>query len=150
MKRFLPIILALVVVGGVAVYVHASPDGRVYSYSVLVNLLRRHPGDWLGRTVLVRAQAEDTGYLPGPAMRLYDPASVVAPLALHPGPANPLLSLMRRAPLIGPLVPGLRRLDLEQPAVYRILLERGHGWDCQFMPTPCYSAVLLDAFPFPD
>jgi hypothetical protein len=154
LKVFLPIILALMVAIGVVIEIadHApvSSDGRVYSYPVLVDLLRRHPGDVLGRAIRLRAQAEDTNHQPGPAMRLADPAGALGPLALHADPENPLLALTRRLPVLGRLVPAPQRLDLDQPAVYRVLLERGRGWDCLFMPTPCFAAVLLGAYQVPE
>jgi hypothetical protein len=154
MKAFLLILLVLVVVIGIVIGVvgHAQvrPAGHVYSYPALVALLRRHPGAWLDRTILVRAQAEDTSHQPGPAMRLADPTGTLAPLALRAGPENPFLSLTRRIPVVGRLLPAPQQLNLDQPAVYHIRLERGHGWDCLFMPTPCYAAVLLGAYQVPD
>lgn len=150
MKALLPIILVIAVTATVALYLTTRSDSHVYSYTALIDALRRHPGEVLGHTLLVRAQAEDTSFLPGPAMRLYDPQSTDLPLALHPGPANPVFALLRGGPLIGALIPGVQRPDLDYLAVYRVRIERGRGMDCLFMPTLCYRAVLLDAAPFPE
>jgi hypothetical protein len=149
MKALVPIVLALAVALGVAVYMRTAPGGRVYSYPALIDQLQRHPGDWLGHTLRVRAQVEDTSHIPGPDARLYDPDSALMRIALHTHPISPFISLIRRAPEIGRLIPGLPQLNLDRPAVYRIRIERGQGWDCLFMPSPCFSAELLDFYQYP-
>jgi hypothetical protein len=61
------------------------------------------------------------------------------------GPANPLLALLRRLPLVGRLVPGPQLLRWGRPAIYRVQVQDAAGRSPN--ATRHYAAVLLDPAP---
>jgi hypothetical protein len=69
----------------------------------------------------------------------------VLPLSL--GPADPLLALLRRLPLVGRLVPGPQVLRWGKPTIYRVQVQDVAG------PSPNaalpYRVLLLDPGPYP-
>lgn len=120
--------------------------GSVYTVADVERQVSRDPADWIGRIVLVRGQP--VSYLlqapDGIVMQigLVDPGRGhnARPLSLRWGEPDPLLSLLRRLPMVGRFAPRPRQLSWDTPAIYRIQLSRP--------PRGAYGgedAVLLDA-----
>jgi hypothetical protein len=127
----------------------------VYSVSDLRSHLAKDPRGWLGRGLLVRGEAiavacaEDAGTpVPCAPPRGYlidpDPSLAVEPLPLGWAGPDPLLTMVRRLPLVGPFIPAPRVVHWERVAVYRVQLRAATGL-CGV--PPCYEALLLDAAP---
>jgi len=127
-------------------------EAGVYSVNALARAVAPDPAPWMGRTVLVR------GLITVYYNRL-DPftfawrADLVAPgdagsarLALAPGPADPLLALLRRLPEVGRWAPRAQTLREGAIGTFRVQLRAVPGGSC----TSCYEALLLDAAPTSD
>jgi hypothetical protein len=132
MKPFAAALAGLVLAGGLALVVSTVFTGvgavaPVYTVSELRAGLADNRHAWLGHTVLVRGVALGPACPPNASCVLAWPALVDADatgpgssLPLSMGPANSLLALLRRLPLVGRLVPGPQRLRWGRPAVYRV------------------------------
>jgi hypothetical protein len=118
--------------------------------------LADNPHAWLGHTVLVRGVALRLGLglscpsnascpVAWPALVDADAPPLRSFLPLSMGPANPLLALLRRLPLVGRLVPGPQLLRWGRPASYRVQVQDAAGTS----PTGTrrYAAVLLNPAP---
>lgn len=123
--------------------------------------LREQPWHWLGRTVavrgIVRGSVVDQGVLkevllePFPA-NMQPPSDVVPvsvatqPLTILLGNAqqNPVLTLVRRIPILSRIVPNRQRTtDAGGWGVYRIrITDASDQPGCR--PRPCYRATALD------
>jgi hypothetical protein len=76
------------------------------------------------------------------SLRDPDPAAALDRLDLTWRPGDPLLTVLRRVPLVGGILPAPHVIRWDVVAVYRVYLrvERPCGG-------ACYEAVLLDAAP---
>jgi hypothetical protein len=160
MKRLVLVLLALMIAAGGAGLIQVARShtalGRVYTVAQVRAGLARNPQAWVGRTVLVRGtmvvvafSCPDVGRfrctpiqwdeidpdVPGPH-----------PLILSPAPTNPLLALVHRLPLVGPLMPWPWPLR-EGPGVYRVQLRAPSHCPFPSANPSCTSALLLDARP---
>jgi hypothetical protein len=119
--------------------------------------LVRNPGAWVGRTVLVRGTMVVTDFAcpyGGDSVKRgaiqweeLDPdVAGPQPLILAPAPASPLLALVHRLPLVGPLMPWPWPLR-EGPGVYRVQLRAPSHCPFPSANPSCASALLLDARP---
>jgi len=132
----------------------------LYTLAAVRRHLHAGPTNWIGRSVEVRAVATlfCATWLSGegsPCLdqqpRLTDPSDQGSTLSLSVAdvPASPLLSILRRLPLVGPLVPSLQPPLLRWgiPWVYIIRLQRTPcAGDASQM---CDQALLLDAISAP-
>jgi hypothetical protein len=161
MKPFAVALAGLMLAGGLALVVSTvSTDvgafGPVYTVSELRARLADNPRAWLGHTVLVRGVALGLGLglscpsnascaVAWPALVDADVAGPGSYLPLSMGPANPLLALLRRLPLVERLVPGPQLLRWGRPAIYRVQVQDVAGTSAH--GTQRYAAVLLDPAP---
>jgi hypothetical protein len=128
--------------------------GPVYTVAQVQAQLARRPGAWAGRTVRVSGRAVacairfERGYLRcvGEEPRLIDPDAGPAsePLPLVWGARDRLLTMVRRVPLLGGLLPAPQAVTWGAVATYRVGLQVIPGEPCA---AACYEAVLLDAAP---
>jgi hypothetical protein len=155
MKPFAAALASLVLAGGLALVVSTVSTGAfapVYTVSELRAGLATNPHVWLGHTVLVRGVALGPVCPPNascvfawPTLVDADATGSGSSLLLSMGPANSLLALLRRLPLVGRLVPGPQLLRWGRPAVYRVQV-----WNAASMSprkTRHDKAVLLDPAP---
>jgi hypothetical protein len=157
MKPFAVALSGLVLAGGLALVVSTVSTGvgalgPVYTVSELQAGLADNPHAWLGHTVLLRGVALVPACPPNASCVVAWPALVDAEappprsyLPLSMGPANPLLALLRRLPLVGRLVPGPQVLRWGRPARYRVQVQDAAGTSPN--GTRHYAAVLLDPAP---
>jgi hypothetical protein len=157
MKPFAAALAGLVLVGGLALVVSrvstgVGAFGPVYTVSELRAGLATNPHAWLGHTMLVRGVALGPACPPHASCVFAWPALVGADatrlgnsLVLSMGPANSLLALLRRLPLVRRLVPGPQLLRWGRPAVYRVRVRGAAGTPPR--GTRHYEAVLLDPAP---
>jgi len=131
----------------------------LYTLATVRRHLHAGPAGWIGRSVEVRAVATLCAtWLSGegsPCLdqqpRLIDPSDQGSALSLSVADASaaPLLSALRRLPLVGPLMPSpqppLLRWGI--PWVYTIRLQRTPCADDASQT--CDQALLLDALPAP-
>src|SRR5438445_5160042 len=125
MKRLSLVLLALIIAAGGAGVIsvarsRVAPD-RVYTVAQVRAALTHSPRAWVGRTVLVRGTMVvmifacpygGDGFKCGALQweELDPDAPGPQPLILAPAPASPLLALVHRIPLVGPLMPWPRPL----------------------------------------
>jgi hypothetical protein len=133
-----------------------SPDhGPVYSVAELRSHLAEDRQRWVGRTLLVRGVAVTAACVPPPEGVLCgmprlllsdpDPAAASEVLDLAWGPSDPLLTSLRRVPLLGAFLPAPRAIRWGLVATYRAQLR---ATDKALCGTPrCYEALLLDVSP---
>jgi hypothetical protein len=156
MKPFAVALVSLVLVGGLALVAStvshgASAFGPVYTVSGLAAGLADNPRAWMGRTVLVRGVAGWPSCPPNASCAFAWPslidagASMGRMLPLSMGPADPLLALLRRLPLVGRLVPGWQVLHWGRPAIYRVQVQDVAGTSRN--GAPHYRVLLLDPAP---
>ena len=126
----------------------------VYAVGAVRAGLSRAPGAWVGRTLRVRAVADNPclTWMGGanPACISWQPALLDASapnaakaLPLGAAPQLPLLAALRRLPLTRWLVGTPQQLRWGVPATYRVRLETAPATVCG--RARCYQAVLLDA-----
>ena len=155
--RALPTVaLVLSIVGLLYVATIAASDGRhqgdVYPLSMVWDHLQRDPGHWLGRTIRVRAVAEPcpwwdrferAQHCAGLQVVLIDAdgAAPAAPLPLEPPATHPLVTTLRRLPLLGRLLPRPDVITLYATARFRVRLEPLPPGACG--RSPCFAARLL-------
>jgi hypothetical protein len=148
--------LVLVAVLAVVAFDWSFNVSPVYSVAALRARLAGDPRPWLGRRLLVRGEAivvacpTDPGtpvLCPPPWGYLTDPGPSLAvePLPLEWAGTDPLLTAVRRLPLVADFIPPPQVVHWEQVAVYRVQLRAAAIGLCG-MP-PCYEVVLLDAAP---
>ena len=160
MKRLSLVVLALIIAAGGAGLIqvarsHTALD-RVYTVAQVRAGLARNPRAWVGRTVLVHgtlvvmafACPDVGGFKCTPIQweELDPDAPGPQPLILAPAPASPLLALVHRIPLVGPLMPWPQPLR-EGPGVYRVQLRAPSHCPFPSANPSCASALLLDARP---
>jgi hypothetical protein len=157
MKPFAVALTGLVLAGGLALVVSTVSTGvgafgPVYTVSELQAGLADNPHAWLGHTVLVRGVAlgpacpsNASCVFAWPALVDADAPPLRSFLPLSMGPANPLLALLRRLPLVGRLVPRPQLLRWGRPASYRVQVQDAAGTSPN--GTRRYAAVLLDPAP---
>jgi len=138
MKPFAVALSGLVLVGGLALGVSTVSTGGgafapVYTVSELRAGLAENPRAWLGHTMLVRGVALGPACPPNascvfawPALVDADATGPGSSVPLSMGPANSLLALLRRLPLLGRLVPGPQLLRWGRPANI-VLYQCGQG-----------------------
>ena len=161
MKRLFLVLLALVIAAGgaglIGVARSRAPLDRVYTVAQVRAALARNPRAWVGRTVLVRGTMvvmafaclySGDGFKCGALQwKELDPeAPGPQPLILASAPASPLLALVHRLPLVGPLVPWPQPLR-EGPGVYRLQLRAPSHCPFPSANPSCASALLLDTRP---
>jgi hypothetical protein len=127
----------------------APANGPEYTVAALRAHVMQDPEGWLDHQVRVRARADACMASPclnwQPTLSDPDSPDFAQPLPLTPVPSEPLLSMWRRLPVIGSLMPAPQALRWDRLAVYRIVL---HAAPCgPAMRPPCYGALLLDAVP---
>ena len=158
MKRYLPVLCAgLCLVLGLALAGSGLRDrSPVYSVAAIQARLVRHPAAWAKRTVRVRGvavampcalQPPATAVLCGaPRFALNDPDPAAAPLglALAWARSDSLLTVLRRVPFLGSIVPAPQAIRWDVVAVYRVRFRALAGTPCG---SGCYEAVVLDAAP---
>jgi hypothetical protein len=160
MKPFAVALAGLVLAGGLALVVSTVSPGvgafaPVYTVSELRAGLTDNPRAWLGHTMLVRGVALGPACPPNascvfawPALVDVDATGPGSSVPLSMGPANSLLALLRRLPLVGRLVPGPQLLRWGRPAVYRVQVGHAAGTSPNgTRGTRHYEAVLLDPAP---
>jgi hypothetical protein len=124
--------------------------------------MARDPGEWVGRTVWLAAEAEQciqyvkvdghtvcAGWqdiLVDPGARIPAPNLIAAPsLPFARQPENPALAVLRRLPLLSQILPAGQQPQWGLISTYRVWLRANAQGMCS---TPrCYSVVLLDALP---
>jgi hypothetical protein len=130
---------------------HRSP---VYSVADVRSHLAQDPRRWLGRTLLVRGEANVSGCREAAAtlvlcapLRAYltdpSPAPAVAVLPLVAARPDPLLTLVRHLPLVGSVAAPPQVVHWGLAAVYRVQLRMLAATS----GGRAYAAVLLDAAP---
>jgi hypothetical protein len=125
-----------------------AASGPVYTIGDLNQRIAGNARAWMGRTVRVEGMAVSYRTRSGPFtwqqhFILVDARTPYStdrlPLAI--GSSNPILTLVRRIPVIGGLAGGAPELQTGVPAVYRVQL--------QALPTAfcaaCYEVVLRDS-----
>jgi hypothetical protein len=141
---------------GMAAEIGSPRPGPVYTLGQLHALLARGPDEWAGRTVLVRGMVgvtvcavPVTGALcstPRYSLRDPDPRALSDQLALTLGAGDPLLTSLRREPLLGAILPAAQAVVWGAVATYRVQLRTpADAGSCDALP--CVEAVLLDATP---
>jgi hypothetical protein len=147
----------LVLIAGFVVGAHTSWPGHdpMYTVAQVQAGLARHPGSWVGHTVRVRGRATacsielEHGHfhcLPRqPHLDDPDAGSWIEPLLLVWKDPNPALTIMRRVPLLGSLLPAPQELDWGTVATYRVQLRAVTRGPCS--AATCYEALVLDAAP---
>lgn len=120
-----------------------------YTVAGLLATLQRDPNGWSGRVVLVSGTAHSFGrsgvVTLRPPFTLSDPEAPggAEAIVLAPGGPDPMLTVLRRLPLVGQVAPSPQWLHWGEPAVYRIKLRPIAALNCD----TCYEAVLLDPAP---
>jgi hypothetical protein len=160
MKRLCVVLLALVIAAGSAglsrvARSRATPD-RVYTVAQVRAGLALNPRAWIGRTVLVRGTVVAMAFAcpDAPGFRCtpiqwdeLDPdVPGPQPLILVPAPADPVLAVLHRLPLLGPFLPLPPPLRAG-PGVYRLHLRAPST--CLFPSSnpSCADALVLNAQP---
>jgi hypothetical protein len=156
--RALPVLLGLTVLA--AVLIAAGRDSavpsRVYTAGEVRAGLARHPQAWLNRTLLVRGvagiacchwnTADASQCAPAQAiLGAAGPGMARAALGLAWAGPDPLLTVVRRMPLLGRLVPAPAVIRWGVLATYWVQLRAVAGGPCG--GTTCYEAFLTDATP---
>jgi hypothetical protein len=159
MKRY-PLLVALfglALTSSVLIAITGSirvSQGPVYTVAQVQAGMAHQPDTWVGRTVRMRGVAVPPGCVERESMLCVKTASYLAyiidptRLALLPltqGPANPLLSLLRKLPLAATLEASAQRPHWDEIAIYRVQLLVAPPATCAL--APCYQALLLDAAP---
>jgi hypothetical protein len=130
----------------------AAEQDPVYSVAAVRTHLARNPHAWTGRAVRVQALTMSPACIERESVLCAgwspDVANLVDPvdgefLPLTQVAATPLLSLLRRLPLLRDLVPAAPALHWGMRATYRVRLRAAPAGSCAL--APCYEAVLLDA-----
>jgi hypothetical protein len=139
--------IALPVIGSSLEVPRMRSDGRLYTVGALWRLLTTNPRSLVGHTVRVQGIVDTHVIitmpgLPGPASPLSDPNGS-SMLMGYAGP-DPLLSALRRVPVLGTLVPPPQQILSDHPAVYRIRLE---ALPRPCLVDPCVLPLLIDAVP---
>ena len=123
--------------------------GPVYAVKDVERALAQNPTGWVGRTVLVQGRvALDRTWSPPDSIvtrvALVDPgrSNSLRPLYLQWGSADPVLTALRRLPLLGRFAPPPQRLQVGLPAIYRVRLG-----GVSTGPSGTTDVVLLDADP---
>ena len=161
MKRLSLVLLALIIAAGGAGLIQVARSDtaldKVYTVAQVRAGLARNPRAWVGRTVLVRGTMVvmvfacpygGDGFKCGALQweELDPDAPGPQPLILAPAPASPLLALVHRLPLVGPLMPWPRPLR-EGPGAYRVQLRAASHCPFPSANPSCASALLLDTRP---
>jgi hypothetical protein len=147
---------ALAGAGTLATHLAGGADGPGEPYTVaqVDGLLARETGYWRDRIVVVRANAEPCPWW-GAAARLEHcagqslvllgaPSEAAAePLPVLRPAAQPLLSILRRLPLLGALLPAPRVLHAGVVATYRVRVHAIAEGRCG--TGVCYQVLLLGA-----
>ncbi len=126
-------------------------EERVYTVSQVLAGLQRDPGAWVGRTALVRGAAFQL--LEGCRGGQWCPSGLYTPdtrrpgpiLLLEPGPADSLITRLRRIPLLDRVAPRPQHLRSRTAIVYRVIFQAVPHRSCD--AHPCITAVLVDAAP---
>jgi hypothetical protein len=125
---------------------------EIYRVADLQRAVARDPGQWLGRTALVRGRLAtyDTWSAPDSivhAIALVDPGASYDTMALPVvlGGDDPLVALLRHVPVLGEHLPTLQAPRWGADTTYRVQFRLAPGTWCTTLP--CYQAVLLDATP---
>jgi hypothetical protein len=151
------VLLGFVLATRLAVGAISSRPGHdtVYTVAQVQAGLAWRPGAWAGRTVRVRGRATACAiklahghfHCMPRQPRLNDPdvAATTEPLPLAWEDPSPALTVMRRVPLLGSLLPAPQTVDWWMVATYRVQLRATPDAPCG--ATTCYEAVLLDAVP---
>jgi len=166
--RLLPaagVALALLLVALPAWAVAHRPDpGPLYTVTQLVDGALRHPRDWNGRIVRVRANASVSLLTVFQGGAPHARAALQTLLLPVPDPRHPLvaqdgtirvlvgrkdgvLALLRRVPLLGSVASPPQRVSMTHAGTYRIQIQAATQ-GCNF--SPCIEAVLVDAAPVAD
>jgi hypothetical protein len=138
----------------VTTYGSSVAHARTYTLAAVRALVAKDPSGWLGRPVRVRAApalqwcfawvlpANGTCRLAEPALVATEPDDWGEPLPLGWGDASPLLTLLRRTPVLSAFAPRPQALSWGIPGVYSIELKEV---SCVSGQTGrCYQAVVLD------
>jgi len=152
-RRGRAVIVGLVLVALGAVIVGwllsmAAPSAPVYTVAAVQTGLQRHPGAWVGRTILVAGVVQDIDQYgplrgprqlrvlllpallpPGPTTVLggYGPQLWADPRRIPSHPFNALMRLLGTIPVLGPLMHVRdQRLHPGQQAVFRLTLLPTH------------------------
>ncbi len=122
--------------------------GPVYTVADLRQRVVQAPRAWMGRTVRVRAlvllyRTRSDPFTWRTHLLLIDPGAAgwVGRMPLVLGAADPVLAMLRRLPLVGPIVPHGQQARWTTAMSYRIELQARPSPSCP----ACYEAVLLDA-----
>jgi hypothetical protein len=144
-------LLALIGLGVTTVRTRRTPE-PVYSVVAVQSGLTHNPAAWANRILLVRGEAvaigcttaAEVGLCGPPRFGLRDPAPAATreQLDLTWAGGTPLLTFLRRVPLVGTIVPAPQVIRWDALAVYRVQLRIEHP--CS---VTCAEAVLLDAVP---
>jgi hypothetical protein len=125
------------------------------SVTALRQLVSRDPTAWLGRTVLAQGRAVryHTWRAPDSIVTDNELLDADAPggspgLSLVWGRGDPLLTALRRLPLLGRLAPPMQAIRWGVRATYRVQLRLAPPASCAALP--CIEAVVLDATPARD
>jgi hypothetical protein len=140
--------IALPVVGSSVEVSRVRSAGRLYTVGALWRLLTTNPRPLVGHTVRVQGIVDPHVIitmpgLPGLASPLSDPNGSSTMLMGYAGP-DPLLSTLRRVPVLGTLVPPPQQILSDHPAVYRMRLE---ALPRPCLVDPCVLPFLVDAVP---
>jgi hypothetical protein len=151
-------LVALLIAVGLSGMVTCSQrhEDRAFTVDELTSRLDRDPGDWLGRTVLVRGVARPCQVSASPARFLlchHRPQDHLDPglsgsresLALVSDSQSVWFTMVRRLPAVGRLLPAQQVLRWGAVATYRIRIRSSTGGLCG--SALCDEAVLLDAAP---
>jgi hypothetical protein len=159
-RHLLPLLtglLGLLLAAGLgAAALNAWPDRPTeYSVTQVEAQLASHPRAWTDRTLLLRGVVVATGCFAQTADKAAscvpqrmtlddaDPTASGAPLPLALAGPNPLLTIVRRIPLLGSFVPASQVVHWDVAATYRVQLRATVEALCG--GPPCYEALLLEA-----
>lgn len=135
----------------------SRPEGnRVYSVAAVDEQLAGDASGWSGRIVHVRAIAEPCQAWGSPSDTLqcrtfqpqlvdYFDSGLENPLPLTIPAKNPLLTMLRRVPLLRGLAPAPQVLQWGEAATYLVRLQVMPGSACGI--ARCFQAVLQNAAP---
>jgi hypothetical protein len=148
----------LVLVTGLELVASASHMNhrRVYTVAEVQAHLADDPRAWLGRIVRVRGIARACQPSGSPARVLFcrrrpqdllDPGPVGAsdPMPLAWSARGSWLTVLRRVPVLGQLMPAPQRLRWGAEATYRVQIRAVPAGSCTSVP--CDEALLLDVAP---